>query len=429
MAQTPGSPDASCDVAVIGAGAAGLMAAIQARRTDPSARVIAVDSARKPGAKILVAGGGRCNVTHQAVDESAFAGSTRPAIRRVLRRFDVPRTIEFFREIGVPLKAEPTGKLFPVSDSARTVLEALLKAAARAGVTLRHPCRVERVSRNGSGFVVEGPSSGPGRWGGLRARRVILATGGRSLPKSGSDGHGYDIARGLGHSITRRILPALVPLTLRAESPLLELSGTSATATLELCSSTGRRLVSFTGPVLCTHFGVSGPAVLDISRYYLHASRDDPGAILVCNWLPDETVSTLDARLRDLGRAGALSILRDRLPERLARALCRHAGVDPVEPGARISRERRERLAGLLARMALPVTGDRGFSVAEVTAGGIPLSELRLETMRSRPCPGLSLCGEICDVDGRIGGFNFQWAWASGYVAGVSAAGDDHDDA
>jgi predicted Rossmann fold flavoprotein len=382
---------------------------------------VILESARKPGAKILVAGGGRCNVTHDHVDEGAFAGSSRPAIRRVLRRFDVQATVEFFGEIGVKLKREPTGKLFPDTDKARTVLEALLRAAAAAGVELLHPRRVESVRRDDTGFLVEGPAAGSAAWGALRARRVILATGGCSLPRSGSDGRGYEIARSLGHSVTPRVLPALVPLVLSDGCFLRGLSGLSAQACLQVRSSTGRRLVSFTGPVLCTHFGLSGPAVLDISRYYIDAVLDDQGAHLVINWLADETLDSADALLLGLGRSGPLGALRSRLPERLARALCLESGVDPSEPGSRIPRDRRRALASALTEMRLPVTGHRGFNVAEVTAGGVPLSELHLGTMASRRCDGLSLCGEICDVDGRIGGFNFQWAWASGYVAGVSA--------
>lgn len=417
----------SCDLAIVGGGAAGLMAGIWARRAHPALRVVILESAAKPGAKILIAGGGRCNVTHDHVDETAFAGSSFPAIRRVLRRFDVPRTIEFFREIGVTLKREETGKLFPVTDTARTVLRALLLAVKEAGAELRHPRRVESVRREpegnaGSvGFTIEGPLSGPGAWGRLHARRLILATGGRSLPKSGSDGHGYQIARSLGHTITRRVIPALVPLTLPQDSFVCGLSGLSVTASLEVRSGTGRRLKSFTGPILCAHFGLSGPALLDLSRYYLDATFDDPGASLVVNWLPGETFSTVDETLRSLGRGGAMRALRDGLPERLARAVCQEAGVDPTEPVARISSLRRRALVRALIEMPLPITGHRGFNVAEASAGGVPLSELHHATMRSRVCDGLSLCGEICDVDGRIGGFNFQWAWASGHVAGISA--------
>jgi predicted Rossmann fold flavoprotein len=402
---------------VIGAGAAGLSAAIWARRTRPELSVAALDGARRLGAKILVAGGGRCNVTHDEVDAGAFAGSSRNAIRRVLLRFDVAQTIAFFREIGVELKREETGKLFPVTDSARTVLDALLAEAARRGVELAHPRRVETVRRDGDRFRVEG------EWGVMRARRVVLATGGRSLPKSGSDGHGYAIARSLGHTITPRVTPALVPLVLDAASFVRALSGVACDVTLVVESGTGKRLAAFTGAMLCTHTGISGPCALDVSRYYIAAKAADAGARLVANWLPGESRASVDRALLALGASSPGRWLASRVPERLARALCREAGVDPAAPAHRLDRAGRRALAAALTEMALPVTGDRGYTVAEATAGGVPLEELRLDTLESRVCPGLHICGEVCDVDGRIGGYNFQWAWSSGYVAGVGAGG------
>ena len=414
------------DVAVVGAGAAGLMAAIWAGRTfqaqDGTKRVVALDGARTLGAKILVAGGGRCNVTHDVVDESAFAGSSRHAIRKVLGRFGVARTVAFFRELGVELKREETGKLFPTTDDAHTVLNALLHAARTAAVDIAQPWRVESVERAEHGFLIRPdpgtPNSQPGTRGALTARRVILATGGRSLPKSGSDGHGYDIARTLGHTITRTF-PGLVPLTLPRDHFVCALSGLTVPATLELRSTTGKRLAAFTDSTLCTHFGLSGPAVLDISRYYLDPA---PGtAALFINWLPALTGETLDAALANLKNQTPGRWLATHLPERLARALCDGAGVDPAGPGHQLTRERRRALARVVCEMPLPITGDRGWNYAEVTAGGVPLAEIRLDTMESRLCPGLFLCGEICDVDGRIGGYNFQWAWASGFVAGGAA--------
>ncbi|MBI3449311.1 MAG: aminoacetone oxidase family FAD-binding enzyme [Acidobacteria bacterium] len=407
------------DVAVIGAGAAGLMAAIQAGRSGSvgtARRIVLLESARRPGAKILVAGGGRCNVTHHAVDERDFAGSTPAAIRKVLRRFDVPATIEFFREIGVEMKREETGKLFPVTDDAATVLEALLRAAGEAGAELRAGCRVENVRREGDAFRITGA------WGAIEAARVVLSTGGRSLPKSGSDGHGFEIARSLGHSVTDVVTPALVPLTLRSGHFVTRLPGLATDATLTLRGGTGRTMVSVTGPALCTHFGLSGPAVLDISRHYLHAIAEDPAATISVSWLPGETAESIDAALMGLAASSAGRFLSARLPERLARALCDDAGVDPSAPGRAMTRERRRALAGAVTATPLPITGDRGYTHAEATAGGVPLAELKLDTMESRICPGLHLCGEICDVDGRIGGFNFQWAWSSGYVAGIAVA-------
>jgi predicted Rossmann fold flavoprotein len=405
------------DIAVVGAGAAGLMAAIQAGRAAAGLRIVALDGAKSLGAKILVAGGGRCNVTHHHVDETAYAGSTRPAIRKVLLQFGVDRTVEFFAQQGVTLKREETGKLFPTTDKARTVLEALLRATSEARVELLHPWRASTIERDGDSFAVHSDDGAV-----LRAVKVILATGGRSLPKSGSDGHGFTIVRSLGHSITPRVFPALVPLLLAAGHPLTSLSGIATPARLEVRSGAGARLHSFTGDVLCTHFGLSGPTVLDISRYFTDARLSDPDARLVAAWLPNETEESFDRKLLALGSASPMRILREALPERFARTLVEIAGADPAQSAASLTRVQRKALVGAAAGMALPITGDRGFTHAEVTAGGVLLREVRLETMESRACPGLHLCGEICDVDGRIGGFNFQWAWASGYVAGRGAS-------
>jgi predicted Rossmann fold flavoprotein len=399
----------TADLVVVGAGAAGLTAAIWAHRTSPSARIVVLDGAQRLGAKILVSGGGRCNVTHDVVDESAYAGSSRNAIKKVLRRFDVPQTVAFFRELGVELKREETGKLFPITDSAKTVLNAMLSGLN--GVDLRYPRRVSAITRDDQGFLVGG------EWGEIRSRSVILATGGKSLPKTGSDGGGYVLARSLGHTITPRVFPALVPLIVREGHFIRALSGLTLPTTLELRSGTGKRLITFTGSTLCTHFGLSGPAVLDMSRYYHDAVCDDPAAHLVINWTVDRKPDELDKAL--ITRDSLLRALP--LPERLIRTLCAELGIEPGTPGDRLTRDQRRAISSAAADMRLPITGDRGFNYAEVTAGGVPLSEIRLETMESRVCTGLHLCGELCDVDGRIGGYNFQWAWASGYVAGISA--------
>jgi predicted Rossmann fold flavoprotein len=403
---------ADVDIAIVGAGAAGLMAAIWAGRTAPDCRIVALDGARKLGAKILVSGGGRCNVTHDEVTAVAYAGSSRNAIKKVLRQFDVPQTITFFRELGVELKREETGKLFPTTDSARTVLEALLTGARQAGVTVRHPFRVEQVAKTAVAFHLSGSH------GQFSARRLILATGGQSLPKSGSDGHGYRLAQSLGHTLTPRLFPALVPLTLPEGHFIRDLSGLTLPTTLELWNGSGKKLVAFTNSTLCTHFGLSGPAVLDISRYYLAAQADDPASRLTINWLPAMPAAQLEQELQALTKMSVGRFLRQQLPERLGLALCRAAGVDAAVPGNQLARAGRKGLVTAVTQLPLPIIGHRGYNVAEVTAGGIPLAELHLNTMESRVCPGLFLCGEMCDVDGQIGGYNFQWAWASGYLAG-----------
>jgi len=399
------------DCAIIGAGAAGLFAAIWAGRSSPGSRIIAFDGARKLGAKILVAGGGRCNVTHFEVSERDFNGSTPASIRRVLARFGVDETIGFFKELGVEFKREDTGKLFPVTDDAHTVLDALLAEARRVGVELRHPDRVRAIRADASSlFEIESDT------GTMLARRVILATGGRALPKSGSDGFGFELARRLGHSITPLMTPALVPLRLADGHWIRSVSGIATDAEV-VVRDQGRVIGRFRGSVLCTHFGLSGPAILDASRHLLHASDGS----LSIRWLPDVPDDRLDAWLLDGAGSSMLTRLRRHLPERLARTLLACAEIDPSASPHQIPRDRRARLVAELGPAALPVTESRGDTFAEATAGGVPLREVRLETLESRMQPGVHLIGEVLDVDGRIGGFNFQWAWASGFVAGCAA--------
>lgn len=409
-------PDRIHDVVIVGAGAAGLMAGIHAARAAPKKDIVVVDGSPRVGAKILVAGGGRCNVTHHEVTERAFAGSTPGAIRKVLRRFDVPATIAFFRELGVTLKREETGKLFPTTDRAQTVLDALLTALTDAGASLRDGCRVSAIDRD------EGVFNCRGDFGVIAGRRLILATGGRALPKTGSDGGGYLLASVLGHTITERVFPALVPLCTDEEAFVRTLSGIACPAEVQVRSGSGAKLAAFEGDVLCTHFGLSGPAILDVSRYFLDAREDDAAARLVISWLPGEDFASLDRELTNAPACGRLLIDRG-LPRRLVETLCAEADIDPATPGRQVPREARRSLVRGLIECDVEITTSRGYKFAEVTAGGIPLTEVNLKTMASKACPGLFLAGEICDVDGRIGGFNFQWAWASGFVAGRGSVG------
>jgi hypothetical protein len=414
----------SADVVIVGAGAAGLMAAIWAGRglAGTGARVLLLDGAKDVGVKILVAGGGRCNVTHHEVDERQYAGGSRNTIRKVFEHFDVAQTVAFFGELGVQLKRERTGKLFPVTDSARTVLNALLGEVRRLGVELIHPWHVGAVERtDDGGFIIrrEGLDEA------FEATRVALATGGMAMPKSGSDGGGYALARVLGHTVTDRLFPALVPLVVGGNSRwLTELSGISARVVAEVCSGAGKRLARFENDLLCTHFGLSGPAVMDASRWLTDARAQDSGASLRVGWLPGETFESVEKALRALGAARVLPWLRARLPERLARAVCAAHGVDPTLPGASLTKAARRGLAHALVEMPVEVAHDRGFKHAEATAGGVRLSEVNPRTMQSRLSKGLWLVGEILDVDGRIGGFNFQWAWSTGAIAGKSMASE-----
>lgn len=409
------------DIVIVGAGAAGLMTAawIGRKLEGNRQRILLLDGAKQVGVKILVAGGGRCNVTHYEVDERQYAGGSRNTIRKVLQRFDVPQTVQFFHELGVELKREDTGKQFPVTDSARTVLDALLTELNRLGVELVNPWRVKSIEKGEHGFEIRSDHND----GLIDTPRVVLATGGMALPKSGSDGAGYGLVRNLGHSITDRVFPSLVPLVVGGRSHwLTALSGISTRATVEVRSGSNKRLARFENDLLCTHFGLSGPAVMDASRWLTEARSSDAAAGLRVGWLPDETFDSVDEALRALGGRSVITWIRERLPERLAKAICEAHGVDGSQSGAQFSKDSRRILAHALVEMPVEVLGDRGFTHAEVTAGGVPLSEIDPRTMHSRVCDNLWLVGEILDVDGRIGGFNFQWAWASGYIAGNAIA-------
>lgn len=413
------------DIAIVGAGAAGLTAAIFAGQAAEGRglKIVLLDSAKKPGAKILVSGGGRCNVTNHAVSPDDFSGGPRPIIRSVLRAFGERRTLDWMKSLGVELKLEPTGKYFPVTDEARTVLNALLARVREVGVELRSGARVVGIERIEKGFEVkiagsderEAPDS-------LRAKKLIAATGGFSLPKSGSDGRGIRMIEALGHSIVPTT-PALVPLLLKPGlepgGRFAELAGLTLPMRLSLHGMGGERLKEITGSLLFTHVGLSGPAALDFSRHWLRARAEHPEAQFnVCLGVPSlRTPEEADAWLRAEAarnpRRRVAAVLGELLPERLAVII---AGEEI--PMSRLTRERRLQLARDLTVLPLAVIGDRGYAFAETTAGGIDLREIDPRTMESRKVPGLYLCGEMLDVDGRIGGFNFQWAWASGYLAG-----------
>ena len=410
-------PGQTADVAVIGAGAAGLMTAISCAREAPAARVVLLDGARTIGAKILVSGGGRCNVTNTVVTERDYWGGSPATVRRILRAFPAARTVAFFSQLGVSLHEEEDGKLFPDSNRARSILEALIGEATARGVRLHSGTRVDTVTREAHGFVIATGSAGC--W---RAGHVALATGGRSLPRSGSDGHGYAIATTLGHQLVATT-PALVPLVL--DDPMHELlSGVShpGEITVWVDRRVERRLG---GALLWTHFGASGPLVLNTSRHWLRATLEQQRVELTLNCLPGETYGSCDEWLRAVQqarpRASVTTVLAERLPASLAAVLAQSADLQHTTL-AHLGRDERRRLVRLLTEQTLAVRDSRGYNYAEVTAGGVALDEIDPGSMESRRCPGLYLTGEILDVDGRLGGFNFQWAWSTGAVAGAALA-------
>jgi predicted flavoprotein YhiN len=435
-------------VAVVGAGAAGLTAALRA--AERGARVTLLNAHPRIGLKILMSGGTRCNVTHEVVSERDFNGGSPRFVKAVLSAFTVDRTLDWMRDLGVELKLEPTGKYFPETDRAETVLDALLGAVERAGVNVESGARVVRMERGATGFRLgiqstrtsadlgQDPSAAigrvdwalpsiePDRW--IEAGAVILATGGLSFPRTGSDGSGYALAESLGHTLAPPV-PALTPLT--ADDPLcgavqgvtLDVGLTLETGP-ESVASRGDARTKVTGSMVFTHFGYSGPAALDLSRHW-HRAAGAERRVFAC-FLPDQRAESLERMFVDRAagepRLSVRGALARELPERLAGELTREIGIEPSSMLSQLPRAQRRQLVEHVLRRPLPVTGTLGFEKAEVTAGGVSVDEVNPATMESRLVRGLYLCGEILDVEGRLGGFNFQWSWSSGTVAGRSAA-------
>jgi predicted Rossmann fold flavoprotein len=330
----------------------------------------------------------------------------------------VPDTIRFFRDIGVGLHEEADGKLFPDSERARDVLRALLSETGRTGAMLAADTRVLDVERNGDQFRLVTSR------GNVRAARVVLATGGQSLPKSGSDGAAYEIARRLGHTIVPTT-PALVPLLLAGGVGSLHrtLTGVAQPAelTLKIDGAVATRL---TGSLLWTHFGISGPVTLNMSRHWLRARLEGGTPWLTLNMCPGRTFEEVDSGWTQTAKRSpsthVVTALSAMMPASVAAALLAQLSLDRETALAHFRREDRRRLSHSLVAWPLDVTGSRGYAYAEATAGGVALDEIDPGTMESRVCPGLFLVGEILDVDGRLGGFNFQWAWASARVAAAA---------
>jgi predicted Rossmann fold flavoprotein len=409
----------TADLVVVGAGAAGLATAVFAARADPSLRIRCLDGSARIGAKILVSGGSRCNVTNRIVTEHDFWGGSSRVVRHVLRAFPAANAVEFFESLGVALHEEEDGKLFPDSNRSRTVLDALLSEAARVGVGIVTGTRVESVERAAAGFVVRSTAGHT-----VHAGRLVLATGGRSLPKTGSDGRGYAFAQAFGHRCVDTT-PALVPLVLAgaAHPPL---AGVAHQASLTLRVD-GELAVQLEGSLLWTHFGISGPVALNMSRHWLRAIHEDGRQVTVAvNVLPGWTFESTEqwwlAQAKARPRAQVSTVLATVVPAALAVARLASCAVAGETTMAHVSRDERRRLIRHATAMPLAVRDSRGYNYAEVTAGGVALDEIDPATMESRLCPGLYLVGEILDVDGRLGGFNFQWAWSSAWVASRAIA-------
>jgi predicted Rossmann fold flavoprotein len=405
-------------IVVVGAGAAGLLAALHAARG--TRRVLLLERTKDGGRKILISGGGRCNVLPSRLSPTQYiTASSANTLRRLLLAWPLAGQRAFFEQrLGLALELEPeTGKLFPVTHRARDVRDRLVAAVREAGVEIRFDTRVADVVPAGA------DPPGGARWrvlaadAAIDAHAVILATGGLSVPATGSDGIGLRIARKLGHAL-HDTYPALTPLT--AEPPVhAHLAGVSLDVRLEAPLARGAFVTG--GGFLFTHRGYSGPSVLDISHTAVLARLSGSSQHILVQWTAHDAAAwehTLSAG----GTSSVGALVRRALPQRLADQLLAEAGVDDARALSQLRRAERGRLVAALARYELPWTGDEGYRKAEVTGGGVALGEVDPRTLESRRAAGLYLCGEMLDAFGPIGGYNFAWAWSTGRAAGLGAA-------
>lgn len=422
---------ADWNVVVVGAGAAGVMAAIRA--AEGGRRTLLLEKNRRPGTKILMSGGTRCNLTH-ATDGRGIVeafGSQGRFLHSALSLLGPQELIQWFEGEGLHTKLEQeTGKIFPASDKALDVLNALLARLKRSGCCPAYEEPLAELRKTQSGFQLVTAKRT------FTAEQVILTTGGKSYPGCGTTGDGYLWAAALGHTIVPP-RPALVPLRTDA-AWVTALKGLTIPDTLvTIVDPNGEpapkgkgggsarpkdgSLASRRGALLFTHFGFSGPAVLDVSRAV--SGHPHPETLQVaCDFLPETKPSQLEAQLTEestrSGKRQAVSILAQWVPHRLAEVMVRQAGVEPDRRMAEVGKAERGRLVQAVKRLAVPITGTLGFKKAEVTAGGVSLAEVDSRSMQSKLVPGLFFAGELLDLDGPIGGYNFQAAFSTGYLAG-----------
>lgn len=420
------------DCIVIGAGAAGLIAAFTAAERHKT--TLLLEKNPRAGVKILMSGGTRCNLTQHTnvrgiVDAYGDQGRFLHAPLAVLSPADLVKLLE---DEGVPTKVEETGKIFPVSNRASDVVDALQRRLARSGAELSLGEPALEILRTAEGFEVVTPRRR------LLASTVIVTTGGLSYPGSGTTGDGYAWARNFGHSIVET-RPALTPLTTN-DRWVQELTGLTIPDVLVQIVPTGEEPVSplalrrvkgskrgvlaeQRGSFLFTHFGLSGPAVLDVSRAVTsHAAPQQ--LAMVCDFLPEMKLELLDEQVRQEcaadGKKQALGVLARHVPRRLAESISQQLGLPATLRGAELSKADRARVVRLVKQCRIHLSGALGYKKAEVTAGGISLAEVDSRTMQSKLVPGLFFAGEVLDLDGPIGGYNFQAAFSTGRLAGLS---------
>ena len=388
------------DLIIVGGGAAGLMCAIEAGKR--GRRVLVIEHANRVGKKILMSGGGRCNFTNLHAGPEDYLSANPHFCKSALARYTQWDFIAMVERHGIAWHEKELGQLF-CDESSKLIVKMLLDECAAAAVQIETDCSIDQVRRDNTGFALATTR------GTMRCASLVVASGGLSIPKMGATGFGYELARQFGHRVlaTRA---GLVPLTLSGKH-LDDYADLSGVALPVIAEAAGQ---SFRAGFLITHRGLSGPAILQISSYW------KPGETLQLNLLPDsDALDYLNTQQQERPAAELKTVLSEALPKRLAQRLCE------LRYGNRPMRQYRPaELRDIAAQLhAWPVvaSGTEGYRTAEVTLGGVDTDELSSTTMESRKVPGLYFIGEVVDVTGHLGGFNFQWAWASGHAAGQVA--------
>jgi predicted Rossmann fold flavoprotein len=406
------------EVCIIGAGPAGLMAAIHAARERAETTVL--ETHATAGRKLLVTGGGRCNLTHAAtIDELVRAfGKGGRFLKPSFHELSPDVVMAFFTERGLPCRIEPDGCVFPESDQAIDVRSILLREAQQLNIRIQYQSRVTDVAAGPNGFAVHASRQT------LSSKRLIVATGGMSWPQTGSTGDGYRFAAALGHTI---VTPkaSLVPLVIR-QRWLGTLAGVSLARVRAWVAAGGRKAPAH-GALVFTQDGIGGPAALDLSRALADelASTSD-GVDIRIDLVPDlneiELASRLQEYLASHAKKAVVNVLAEFVPKRLASTLCSLAPCDSELWANQLKKEQRKRFVSLLKELPLRVTGTRPLAEATVTRGGVALDQVEPHTLQSKICPGLFFAGEVLDVDGPCGGYSLQACWSTGALAGRASA-------
>ena len=403
-------------VIVVGGGAAGMIAAISARRL--GADVTILEKNPRVGKKILATGNGRCNFTNINADVGYYHGNNPKFTYSALSNFTVDDTIKFFEKLGIAHKVEDFGKVFPMSDQASSILDVFLYELNQLGVNVVCDANVKDIRKNGQ-FLIELEDGKV-----YKGDRVIITTGGKAMPSSGSDGNGYDLAARLGHTIID-IFPALVQLKL--EGPFFKrLDGVKFVGTTEIIHN-NKSVAIDRGDILFTNYGVSGPPILQISRKageLLKAGQEAYLKITIMDMMPIEELRTfLNKRWQTSSSKPLDFSLVGLINKRLIPVVLMEAGINDMgRPVANLSAKEQERIIDILTDWRFKIRGTRSWPSAQVTAGGVDTREINQDTMESKLVEGLFFAGEIIDIDGQCGGFNLQWAWSSGHIAGQNAA-------